>query len=309
VKHVLSTGLLVAVSLAAPALAGDLARDHLPAGTRWIAHVDVEGLAKTELFAAVMERDLDAEVELDELGQELDLDPMKDFLSVTFFGTSESPEDAIALVMMPEASAAKLFRELEADDNHVYVEAEGIRLHAWTDGDVVEAYAYERPLGTSRLLILSDERARLLHAIRVVEGDEPSVADADHALVSARPNPGSFFYLEAKGGVPHFDGPEPMTAVGELVQGLVCDVSEKDGKLAFELEIATDSSEDAQDVFKIAQGGLALAQLLARQSSSGSVCADLIGALALSRDGGLMHASFRYRSRALVDALCQLDEL
>ena len=49
-------------------------------------------------------------------------------------------------------------------------------------------------------------------------------------------------------------------------------------------------------------------QLVARQSAPGSVCTDLIRALDLGHDGGRMRASFRYGSRALVEALAELEE-
>ena len=308
-KHTLVIGLVALATFTAPAFAGGVERDHLPASTRWLAHVDLERFVGTELFAGANERGLGSEIKLDEMREELGIDPMKDVLSVTVFGASEDPEDSIALIVLTEAGAEQVLRKLEDEERHVYVETDGVRLHAWTEGDVIEAYAYEKRVKAGRLLILSDDRDRLHQAIRVVEDEDPSLADAENALLSARPSPGSFFYVEASGVVPGLDDLEPAATVNELVEGLVCDVSETDGELSIELEIATDSSADAKSVFEIAQGGLALLQLIARQSAPGTVCADLIGALGLGHDGGRMQASFRYDSRALLAALDELEEL
>ncbi len=298
---------LILVLFAAPAFSGGLDRDLVPASTRWIAHLDVEHFLRTELFQAAREHGAEDVLELDEMRDELGLDPLEDLLSITVFAFGDRPEEAVALLALRAEAAQRALDRAEEEEDHVFLEVDGVRLRGWTKDDRIEVYAYDAKRGDEHFFLLCDDRSRLLDAVSVFAGDSESLADADEAHIAARPAPGSFFYAEASEGLAGLHDLVPVSTVNDMVRGMRFDASEEEGVLELSLSLDLRDGEDAEDVAQVLQGGVALAELFARCQAPGTPGLELVDSLTFRNDDTRLVAEFSHASRALIEVLQELD--
>ena len=297
--HTLLSGFVLATIPAAPALSTELDRSHVPADARWVMHLDVAAMTGTKLVETALETRTDLEIEVDD-GREVDL---ADVLSLTAFGPHPNEEPAALLLHLTDAGAERILNDLRAEDGYLSLDANGHKLHAYAEGDQIEAYAWEKDVDVGRLFVVSERRKALMNTILVVEGDAPSLADAEEPHLAATPNAGSFFYLEANGEMPAAGG-----EASELVRAMTIDVGETNGELTIDVEALTDGSDDSRDLVQIGRGALALGQLLLRQSAPESDCAALLSSLSLTAEGQTVSAHFRHDSQRLVELLESLED-
>lgn len=309
---------LAGLVLLAPISRSDvLQKSRVPAAARWIAHVDVERLARSELFAALTSEAAGADMKLDfgDIDDLCGLDPLKDLKSVTVFSTAESEEHTVGVIVANEKLDAALVRFKREAGYHT-VQVGTHTLHAWSehasllddDGKTGEQYAYILPIagGTDRLVIVAGKPDALIECLDVVEGRAPSLASGAKITLPGFPGQGAVVFAAAGEPLARLAEVEAASAIVRLAQAWTFELGESGGALYADLWVNTASSEDALRVQQVLQGATALLGLMAG-SEHGPKVQPLLAALSFTADGTHMSARFRYDVQRLLELARSLD--
>lgn len=316
------TFLAVSAVLAAPARADALDKNRIPADARWFAHLDLEALARSELYKALAEHgELDLKHELDDLHdvgfEELGIDPLRDLKSVSVFSVGATGEQTVVLLAGNEKIDGAL-EHLKQQPAYRTDSFEGHTLHAWGDEHSSWFAAVLRKEGTNeRLVVQSDDKASLKRAFDVLEGRAPSLATAakDPTTTAARratPAPGSILFAVATTRLSELAEIEAASNVARLAEDLVLDVGEAKNELFATLAIDAKDAKEARQIQQVMQGAVALLSLAAGADDEGGgeemkAMRDLVAGFRFDTDGSTMHVELRLPVGVLLDALRALD--
>jgi hypothetical protein len=177
-KPWLSFGLFSATALCtlvSPVRADALDKSRVPAQARWVAHVDVEALTHSTLFAAMKAqhgKDFELDGDLAELESEFGIDPFVDLKSLTVYCAEKSPERSVILMSGSEKLDAALTR-LQEQPGYRTEKESGHTLHVWSQGDETwYGWVLRRDSSANRVVVLSGNRDDLLNGVAVVRGHE-----------------------------------------------------------------------------------------------------------------------------------------
>jgi len=307
-KHTLSLTLFGACLLATPLAAGGLRRDLVPAEVKWVGHFDLEGLQKTQLWQRILERkgvDLDdAMVGLEEVKEELGLDPLKDIRAVTVWSATDREDDTVALIQTTTAIDRALER-FATEDEYQLIVRDGLEIHSWGD----EGFAYVHPgAGDERMLLVAGNPDVLVASARVLKGEGVSLAGTPTPRVTAVPTEGSFVFFAAAEGIPGIHEIEQASQVAALAQGLVADMGEVGGELFFRVNVHTADVDSALNLGDVCDGLVALAKLAMNTDDLPPEVGSLIGALQVETRGSDVLIEFRYDVARLLEAFEELAD-
>ena len=312
----LSSWMTVLVLLAPPVAADALKKDRIPAGARWLAHLDVEAMRGSRMFALVREesaKDGSDEMEegLVEIRAFAGLDPTQDFQSVTLYSASRSEEGCVAL-LAGDSKIDSALENLKALENYRTTPAQGYTLHTWgDDGDTWYAYVHRAEGSEERVVVASQDTAEVVRAISVLERRGESLAQAAGPMIRAAPAVGSILFAAAGEGLDELGEIEPVSAVAKLAKAIVLDVGEARGALNARVSIDTRTPEDAQRIHQVLQGAVALVGLAGGdgQDEAGAKLQRLVEGLRFSVSNTRVDAVFRYDLEELLEDLRSLDEM
>lgn len=308
-KNLLLLGPLL---FATPAVAGDLITELIPADARWLAHVDVEAFLGSTLWQAIRaEPELARELEsgLEEARAEFGFDPLQLVKAVTAYGTSENPEEAVAVLVVSDA-ADGLLAKLREQPIYSAQQIGGHAVDVWSQGDDESVFCHVREFEgiSNRLVFLSDSSERLMHGIGVLEGRVKDITQATDVHVAAKPLKNTFVYFETSEDIPGMGQVEQISAVAALAQGLRFELGEAAGQLFIDLSVTTLNAKDAQNVHSVLQGATALLNLVMPQEIPAEV-RDLVRNLHFGINGNQVGIEFRHDSRELLRIVKRLQEL
>lgn len=307
-----------------PVQAGELRREQLPAETDWVLHVDMEAVVESGLYrqaeaAGLLARKDKAEyrshflAELEFEGADdfervllmHDFDPFEDFKSLTLFGTLEEESAAVVLFEFG-LKAQDILADLRAQPEHLTIDHGGFVFDAWLeDGNEVNGYLYALPVSDdgSMTIAVSEERAALLQAARVLNGDGASIANVTQGgepTLRARSGKGSFVYVEVAGSMPGVEAGDPASCVFSSARAMRFDVGEQDGLFLAQLSLQTDDADEARRVSQVIQGVVALGSLAASDSPDSQVFAELADGVSVSARDAELIADFEMESSRMV---------
>ena len=249
------------------------------AEARWVAHVDVEALAKSDVYAALVADGVVSVQEEVELVQELGLDPVKDLRGVTVYGVEEKGE-------------------------HTVVVLDGKALHAW--GDDCFAAVLRREGSARRLVVQSDDRDAVSRACAVIEGRGASLAGSEK--LRALPAEGSIVWAASTTRLAELDGLQVASNVVKLAEDVVFDLGESHGELFATLRVDAERAQEARQIQQVLQGAVALVGLVGGDDPElGRALQDLTGALRFTTEDTQVRAEFRMSTRLLLEHLRTLD--
>ncbi len=304
--------LLAALLTLAPSTrAGGLDAKRVPADARWVAHLDVEALLRSKLFAELKEAKpaLEADVDFDEMKAKFGIDPFRDLRSLTVYCAGATSDDTVAVLVGSE-KFDQATTALAAMDGHRTLDVGGHLVHVLgDDGETWYASVSTPPGGSDRVVVLAKGQKLLEQGLGVLEGRIASLANADAASIRARPQPGSIAFAACSQNLAELAdiGSEQASAVARLAQAFVLDVGEDRGALFARLDITTQKPEDALRVQQVLQGATALLSLVGGDEAASARIQHLVAALRFESTGTQMSASFRYAVRDLIDDLQALD--
>lgn len=302
---------LAALFLLTPlAAAGTLEPRHVAADARWVAHLDVEALARSSLLDVLAEsgHDVRAEIDLEGLRAKLGLDLLADLHSATLYCAGPSSEDVVA-VLATTAAVDDAMLKLDGLGARK-IDLGGRAVHVLGEGrDAGYAAVLPGAGAEQRVVVLGKSEPLLLRGLAVLDARAPSLAQPVANSVRTRPAPGSIVFAASAQNLAELvdlDAGQAST-VARLAQSFSFDAGEDRDALFAELRIETQSPEDALRVQQVGQGVVALLALAGQDPSVAQPLQRLTSALRVEAAGTRVQASFRYGLRQLVDELRALD--
>jgi hypothetical protein len=300
------------LALAGPARADALKAGHVPADARWIVHFDVEALAASSVRPLLHGGLRELHDELHELAAFPNvkaLDLLRDVHSMTFYGSSTAPEEAVVLVSGTARLEAAM-GDLGLMPGHRAVPAGNGTLHAWEDGNEAWfAYVHALPSAAgkdARLVIFSDDEQRLLGALDVLIDARADLDARVDARIQVRPLPGSIVFVAGVDGIGDWIEGHTHSKVAHLARAFSLDIGEHAGSVHAAVKVETTKPEDALNVTQVLQGILALAPLVSDGSEKGALLVELANAVRLRTSSSLVEIDFSFETRRLVDLVGRL---
>ncbi len=262
-KRILTRCFAGGLALAAATLTGaPLERSQVAADAKWLLHLDVEALLKSQLGAGLTKAvvaeagdDLKEDAGLDLpaiirntgaiMAYGTDYKSGKDGKGILIWQGSKEIEQIASAFLVQQAEAAK------AGAGNVKVVRSGSQpVYAFGD----DMHVQVRPGGG---LILGRTVAQIDDATQVLDGRAPSLKDrATFAEYSALP--GGFFFLALAEGFNQNAEVPPQASVLKLADGGRIALGEADGKLRLQLTLKAQSEEVTQQIQQVVQGLLAI---------------------------------------------------
>jgi hypothetical protein len=302
---------LAGLVLLAPESRSDvLQKSRVPAGARWLAHVDVEKLMASELFTTLKTEMGDKfEIGLDDIDELCGLNPMTDVKSVTFFSTNESDAHTVGVIVV-NAKVDAALACFQREEGYHTLQVGARTLHVWNDDEGEgNQFGYILPIAGSadRLAVIGGKPEALVECVEVLEGTAPSLATVVKPNFSASPGPGAIAFAAACEPMARLADIPPASAIAKLAQAWTFEIGESSRALYADLWVRTATNEEAVRVQQVLQGGAALLGLAASDPAIGPKIQPVLSALSFTADGTHMHASFRYSVQDLVALVRAID--
>jgi hypothetical protein len=308
---------LIALVLAAPSAGADvLQKSRVPAGVRWLAHLDVEAMKRSKLYEVVHEESgkggtNEMDEGLAEVRMFAGLDPTMDFKSVTIYCAAQSEKSCVALLAGNEKIDGAL-EKLKTREHYRTTPVQNYALHTWGgDGDTWYAYVVRKEGSEERVVVASQDTAELVRGIALLERGGESLANASQPAISATPGPGSILFAAAGESLSELGEVRPLSAVAKLAKTIAIDLGEDRGAFCAHVVLDTRTPEDAQRVQQVLQGAVALAGLVGGDENepAHAKIQKLVDSLHLTLSNTRVDADFRYDVQSLFDDLKSIHDL
>ncbi len=307
----LITATLATIIVTSPvATAGPLNKDWVAADAQWVIHVDVAALLDSTIGRFILEHgealDLDLD-DLDEFKRETGLDPRTDLKSVTVYGTGDEPgEDGVIVAVTNDRVDEAIEKLLDNDEGPIRKrEMNGRTIYVIGRGDDRHYLAIERAGRNRRIVVLSDERHILSHALKVIDNDAPSLSMGRSKIPGNDPQEGSLVFV-AVGDIEAFGDSDPASRILRMSDGFTADIGEIDGVLLAQATVSTDSPEVAQDITEVIQGLVALGRIVAAQQPELGPIAQLADSLKVRTRDSRITLKIRYDAGDLLEHVATL---
>ena len=297
------------LALAGQAQADGLNASLVDARAKLLIHIDVEQLIETEMFK-LLSKDPEAEMGdfVEEFQSETGLDPTADVRSITVYGNSANEKDWVALIRT-SGNLDSAMQKLSQKEGYSKVEVGGRMLHSLKDGrETWYGYVYNAEQGDDRLFVVSENQQSVLGAIDVVSGKQANLVQAREPAVSAQPGPGSVLFVSAGIGLDGLSDFEATAKMAKLVQGVTFDCGEDQGVLFATLQLQASQHDDAQKLYQVIQGGIALLSLASGSDEELGFVTELVNSLDIQLTNTRVTLSFRHASASLYEGLRSLDD-
>lgn len=298
--------------ITAPAAAGPLRIGWVAAEAKWVAHVDIDAFTSSRFGSALLENADDFDIDLDdldELQEEIGIDLRTDVMSLTAYGTSGDPEDCVIIAVTNEAADEALERLLDHPDLNVReIEVDGYDLYVIAaHGERHYLHVRDARRRDRRIVVLAGGRHDLVDALKVIDGDAPSISMGKSRLPGTSPMDGSIVFVAA-GAMDELDGFEPASDILSLCESVTIDVGEIEGELRAQASASAKSEENAANIKQVVKGMIALGDLIAFDDPDLTPLKLLTEALSVRSTGNRVTIRFRYDVGDLLDKLEVLEE-
>ena len=255
--------LLIVTCLSAAVLAGPLNKQQIAAQAQWLIHGDVEGLMASKLGQRIQQEAAKpgAAQVLEGIKTIYGINPLTDIKSITLYGSKVGAEEGVALIRA-NVDREKLVNLLKLNPDYKEHKADGLVIHEWVDPPKDDKPAQTRfgAFQGSDMAVIASSQTLLRQALAVLEGKADSLAKSESPLAAAGPA-GAFLTLRV-GKLPQPPANKPEAALLAQFAGAQAYLGEVEGKVFAEVAIATATPEAADNVRKMAEGGLAFLNLV-----------------------------------------------
>ncbi len=259
--------LVLGVATCGVALAGPLKKAHVAAEARWVVHLDVEALLKSDLGKTLASAALDpylskASSELKtRLGVDFDWRRVR---SLTLYGSDFSDPEQQKGVLLVD-TGIDVAKQLESALARLSA-AEGGDAKSLTrlGGESSALYSIHEELYISappgKPVVVSRTRPGVAQAGEVLAGTAPNLAGSKGFGEFCQADDG-FFFLAAAQGFSDAAPVPPQARVLKMADGLRLTLGELSGEVRARLALSTKNTDGARQVQQVVQGMLALATL------------------------------------------------
>ncbi|MFT5290736.1 MAG: hypothetical protein ACI8PQ_000393 [Planctomycetota bacterium] len=291
---------LMAPAVTARTLQTDSLADLLPAESRYVAHVNVRALLASRLWKELGAglADLDNNAELNELKNQLGIDPFTDINAVTVFSSSPDEESLGVMVHGTRALRRALLR-LDGIEDHTLVEIEGLNVHVFNEGgEDSYLYSHEDVGSEESLIVISPSRTELLRSALVLRGGRRNLA-ASSAQGEEVPKlaiePDTIMHVAFTGSIPGFDDGDPVGKVLSMARGGVFSLREFRNNLTMQLGVVTETEDLALEMADAVDGLMSLgAFLLSNTDEAPPEARQLLRSLRVNNDGATVFIDLSY---------------
>jgi len=240
--------------------AGPLDPAEIPAGARWLVHVDSDAARKSKAVDAVRQAWMGQErvrKHIEKVRDVVGLDPSRDLHSVTFCGSGFARGSTVVIVRA-EVNLLRLAGYMKKLPEHGTESYRDHQLHRWTQGKGRKhEHTVTGAVGKPGVLVFGRNPERVKAVLDVLDGRAPKLAD-DSPLAAAV-LPGTVFAARAI-GLSRDDVPFKSPVV-RLSQQLSVLGGEKDAQIFVRAKLVTNSEEVAGQVRDVIEGFRAMAKL------------------------------------------------
>jgi hypothetical protein len=303
---------LGALILPAIALAGQLDRSRVGADAQWLAHFDVEAIAKSKIVQYLMEHGAEMDVDINALSAlklQFGIDPLKDIKDITVYGLG-NPEDHNGVILLTATKAI--------DDAIESLKSQGDAMHETQvngqtvrsfDADGTTAYFVVRPTSAEgdRRVVLAAKQDKLLQGIEVLEGKRPNLAATPSKSVGSEPKPGSMLFASAMiapwmAQDNHEEGDKDDTGSELLRQcdHLSFDLGESGPDTYLSATLAGRTPEDATNMGDLVRGLVAMGRMAVKSEPDLAVAKDLINSVKITTAQAETTISFKHSTDDLI---------
>ena len=263
--------------------AGPFQMNRVAADAQWLAHLDVQALANSQLVKHVLEhgKEMSIDIEgLDEIHEHLGIDPLKDLRDITAYGNGDPHAEDGTFVAIITATPAvdDLIAMLKLQDEaYSQLEVAGYSLQSFNaDGHATFFYVVPGSAESDRVVVLSKSSEHLVRGLGVMEGKLPNLNQQAKSALAVTPRSGSYFFAASDGlGWIHGhdddenedddddDRHDPASTVMRDAKSAMVNIGEAEGSTFLDLAIATEKDETAVNLADLFRGLLAMGKLAA----------------------------------------------
>lgn len=281
--------LLCLVTCIGSAAALDL--NQIPAGHRWVLHLDVQRALDGELgvWADQILAEPKARARIQLLEAVTGVQLRQDLSGITLSGVDGEEQQAMALIR-GSFDPERIQTLAQAADGHSESRHREHTIHHWLDRESEQPKSQYGSLVGNSILLLAGSEAAIRRGLDVIDGKIPSL-DGDPAF-AALSQLDAAIIAGAATDMDEWQGLQPDATMLREVGALHLQIDEVAADLTLHLEVTAKQEEKAQQLQQIAQGLIALYGLGQHQQIDPAV-QQLIQALEVSRDGSTVTVSTR----------------
>ena len=262
-KRLLCAALLLGLTTI-PAWAGPLKPKWIGSDAQWVAHVDVDAARDSTIGQFIIEHRDELDLDFGEL-EEMGINPLEDFYSITLYGAGDPEEDGVIIVQMNDKIDGLIDMAKEQADGFEEIEVLGRTAYSIDNGEKV-AYVHKSSSGRRTVLIATSDEA-LADAIGVIEGDRDNITDGDDG-VGGSPRKGAIFSAFMTDASWMDMDNNPASKIINMSDSVSAQVGEYQNEAYAEVSFDAGNEDDARNINDIINGVLAMGRMITAQGDS-----------------------------------------
>jgi predicted lipoprotein with Yx(FWY)xxD motif/type III secretion system FlhB-like substrate exporter len=297
-KRALTSVLLASLCLT-PAFAAPLQKAEINPGANWALHADVDAFRNSTLGKLVL-AELKAqgvEEKLQGLAAMISFNPLTDLRGVTLYGKGQDRNSAVA-IFDGQVNSDALLNVVRWNPQYQEIPYEGVTLYRWLNEDKKKdtttdqlMYGY---IHNGQRVVISSGLDALKQAVSTLKG---SAAGTSTGLLNQIPQAASGTYLQiAATGIGDIVGQDPKAAILKQADSLNLTAGEVAEKVSIGVRLQGQSPEVADNILKMAQGVVAMAQLAVQEQPKLS---ELAKSVNISREDKIVQARFEAPAQSI----------
>lgn len=298
-KRLLCTALL-ATLIAIPAMAGPVKPKWISAKAQWAAHIDLDAARDSKLGQFIIEHRDEFDIDFGEL-EEMGINPLEDFYSVTLYGTRHPEKDGVVIIQMNDTVDDLIEMALAEAPDFKEIDILGRTGYSMDNGETV-AYVHRSSSG-KRTIVLTNDIDRLAHAIRVIEGDRDNVTKKHPDMKS--PRKGTILIAHAA-GVPWLtEDDNPASRIIEMSEDISVQIGEYQNEAFAQVRFTVPDEDNVRNIKQIIEGVLALGRMVASSDPDSEIApfADFLDGIKIRSEDGSIQLSCAFAADALLEVI------
>jgi hypothetical protein len=296
----LPLAVVLVLGLGLPLRAEPLDRQQVPAGAKWLVHIDVDAARSAQVVQKLYDHWLgneEAKQVLRVLRPSIGAGLLEDVHSLTVFGKRFAPQDGV-VILRAKVNRDLIARHLERDPSHQTSSYGGHELHTWVQREPGKGgQTLTGCLHGPTTVVLGQDPAAVKATLDLLDKKAPSLAGSGSPLDLESP-PGTVLAAGAVGLADLAGTDVPfLSPIVRKSQVLVLAVGEHKGEVFGQARLVTNSADTAGQIRDIIEGFRAAAEL---QHSANNEATDVLKALKVSASDKTVTADWRMPAEELL---------
>jgi len=299
-KTVVATVLLASLCLASvPTMAVPLQKTEIGPSANWALHADLDALRKSsigKLFLAELKAQ-GVEEKLQPFVDAFAFNPLTDIRGVTVYGKGQDRNDVVA-IFNAKIDADRLLGIIRWNPQYQEINYQDTTIYRWLNEDKKKGPSADQLMygciHKGQQVVISTGQDALKGAVDTLKGaGKPASAEVLNQIPQAEG--GTFLQIGAT-RIGEIVGQDPKAAILRQAESLGLSAGETTEKVLIGLRLQGQSPEVAENMLKMAQGVLALAQLAAQEQPKLSEWAKSVN---VARNDKTVQARFEAASQSI----------